>query len=83
MVMCALSVWGIGSMTKVHKIELFIVDGENYGIDEVVSTIQEQEICGSFPTVMGTKTVTVKWSDEHPLNQTKSCVEAARELFKD
>lgn len=69
---------------KVHKIEIVVIDFDNMGSEEVVSTIENQKYpnyCIS-PTVLNIISRDIgEWSDEHPLNNRFTYKEEISKLF--
>lgn len=59
---------------KVYKITLLVVDHDALGAAEVKSVIENTNYPNSCiaPTVIGTDTREVAWSDDHPLNNSKT-----------
>ncbi len=71
--------------TKVHKIEILVVDIDDVGAEEIKSVIKDQKYpnyCIS-PRVMMIQTVETEWSDDHPLNKWATMAQAYRDLFSD
>lgn len=68
---------------KVHKIVLFVVDGDDLGAPEVKSVIENQRYPNHCiaPRVMAVETQEVEWSDDHPLNNSDTKREAFARLF--
>jgi len=70
--------------TKVHKVELLIVDHDNVGADEIMDVIENQKYpnhCIS-PSVMSTETVEIDYHDGHPFNLTNKQTEEYERVFK-
>ena len=69
--------------TKVHKIEILVVDHNDVGIEEIkliVEGIHYPNRC-IWPTVLDVKTEEVDWNDNHPLNVLSTTKQAANKLF--
>jgi len=64
---------------KVYKVELLIIDHDDIGPQAVKDELEVSVYSNHciHPQVMDIKTKTVKWSDNHPLNQ------AYHDLFQD
>ena len=71
---------------KAYKIELLIIDFENMGGNEIVDVIENANYpndCIS-PCVKDIKCVDIgEWSDDHPLNSSKTSDKEYKRLFKD
>lgn len=53
---------------KAYKIELLVVDYEDYGKDEIVRILESQR--NIYPTAMKVVEADIgEWSDDHPLNK--------------
>lgn len=70
---------------KAYKLELIVVDYDDFGEDEIVSTIEDScENWGGI-VVMVTKVASAEigeWSDDHPLNHKHTAAEYIKEKFK-
>lgn len=68
---------------KVHRIVLLVVDHDNLGIEDVKSVLESTRYPNRCiaPKVMQTETREVRWSDEHPLNASKTRDDAFYRLF--
>jgi hypothetical protein len=75
----------VSKKTKVYKIELFIVDGDNIGEDEVRLTIEHTHYPNHSidPTVVSIVSREVEWGDDHPLNKESTFLQAYKELFNE
>lgn len=58
---------------NIYKVELLIVDLEQYPEDELLSTLPGH--------VKSVKKVEVDWSDDHPLNKPETCESEYERLF--
>jgi hypothetical protein len=70
---------------KVHAVMLFIVDHDNLGADEIQEVLENQRYPNHCirPSVMRIDTREVEWTDQHPLNVTRTMRSAFEELFTD
>jgi hypothetical protein len=66
---------------KAYKIELFVMDFENLGDDEVTRIIESSKYINA--EVISFKTAEVEWEDDHPLNSHNTFTEAYNNLFLD
>ncbi len=68
---------------KVHAVTLLIVDHDDIGEGEIRSVIENQSYPNDCigPRVMRVDTRTVEWTDQHPLNVTRTMRSAFEELF--
>jgi len=66
-------------MTKLFKVELFVVDHENLGDDEIRLLLESEEYL--MPHVMKMESVRVDWTDDHPLNNFGTMALAYHDLF--
>lgn len=67
----------------VHKLEVYVLDTENWGIDNVV--IEMEQIDYFSATVKTQETIEIdddEWSDDHPLNNGNISLEKFRSYFK-
>jgi len=65
---------------KAIKIEVVVVDFESYGADEIASMISGHRDLLSM--VISKQEVDIgDWTDDHPLNQDSTGIDAARLLF--
>ena len=70
-------------MTKVHRVEILIVDHDDLGADgirQVLESTRYPNHCIS-PQVAAVQTREVDWTDGHPLNQKRSWRAAFAALF--
>lgn len=69
--------------TKVHRIELLVIDHDDLGADGVRSVLENARYPNRCinPDVKRVETREVEWSDEHPLNYRDTADAAYRELF--
>ena len=70
---------------KVHAVVLLVVDHDDIGAREIQVVLENQRYpndCVS-PRVMHVDTRTVEWTDQHPLNSTRTQRAAFEELFGD
>ncbi len=70
-------------MTKVYKIVLMVVDHDELGEAGVREVLENQRYPNRciMPRVMDTETREVEWSDEHPLNNTRTSKDVFGEMF--
>lgn len=69
---------------KVHKLEVFIIDFDNLGIDEIVTVIDNTRFANDSiaPRVLTTKTVDIgEWDDDNPLNRKATQKQEIDRLF--
>lgn len=70
---------------KAYKIELFIIDTDRVGEEEIIKTIENARYpnrCIS-PKVKGVKSVDIgEWDDDHPLNQRDTADAEYKRLFE-
>jgi hypothetical protein len=68
---------------KAHKLEVLILDFDDMGADDVVSTLENQSFPNDciWPNVMAITSREIEWSDEHPLNRPETIAQAFQELF--
>lgn len=74
----------VAVVTKVHRVELLVVDHDDLGADGVAEVLEHTKYhnrCIS-PNVKRVETAEVEWSDDHPLNHTSTEDAAYRELFE-
>jgi len=71
------------SRTKVHRVEVLIVDTDDVGADGVRELLEHTRYPNRAisPQVMAVETREVEWTDEHPLNRTATAEDAYRALF--
>jgi hypothetical protein len=71
------------SMTRVYKLEVLIVDHDGIGPEEAVAVLENARYPNRCinPRVAVTEERSVEWSDEHPLNDTRTWREAFAEMF--
>lgn len=70
-----------GPKTPVYKFEVYIVDFDHLGADEVQSILENAEdMIGTTVVHLGTKKV--EWHDDIDLNQIDQCEEAFQKLFE-
>lgn len=71
---------------KVHKVELYIVDFDEVGgqnIREIIENVSYPNRCIS-PNVVEIQTRDIgPWDDEHPLNKRATATEEYRRIFKE
>jgi len=70
--------------TKVHKVELLIINTDNVTEESIITVIENARYpnhCIS-PSVKHIETREVDWDDDHPLNKSETCEEAYRKLFE-
>lgn len=53
-------------MTKLHRVELIVVDGEGYGINDIMDSLPNRHF--QF-RLLSSDTVEMEWSDDNPINQ--------------
>jgi hypothetical protein len=70
---------------KVHAITLLIVDHDDLGAGEIRTVLENQSYPNDCirPRVMRIDTREVEWTDQHPLNSTRTQRSAFEELFAD
>jgi hypothetical protein len=62
-----------------HRLEVYVLDFENYGIDEIKSVFRNLD---SFYSVADHQTTTItEWTDDHELNKMKCTLETRRKYF--
>lgn len=67
-------------MTKVYKIELFVVDHEGFGIDEISADLNAHPYL--HLQVLTHQSVDIgQWHDQHPLNYTSTAPAEIKRLF--
>ena len=69
---------------KVSKIELYVIDFDQLGVDEIVNTIQNASYPNDciWPHVIGSSEVDIgEWRDDHPLNVAKTAKQEIERLF--
>lgn len=68
---------------KVHAVTILIVDHDDLGAQEIQNVLENQNYPNDCirPCVMRVDTQTVEWTDEHPLNGTRTMRAAFEELF--
>jgi len=69
---------------KVYKVELMIIDFDGLGANEIQSVIENQKFPNRciFPDVMDISERDIgEWSDDHPLNNTRTSASEYRKLF--
>lgn len=69
---------------KVHKLEIFIIDHDNLGIDEIVTVIDNTRFSNDCinPRVISSQTVDIgEWSDDNPLNRKATQKQEIEKLF--
>lgn len=69
---------------KVHRVVLMVVDDDDVGADGVKSVLENQRYPNHCinPLVASCSTISVKWSDEHPLNR-EGWQQAFEKMFQD
>lgn len=65
---------------KVHKLEVLVYDFENYGIDEYVVALNQNNDYHMRVLDYQTKEIG-EWSDAHPLNHPETLMEYVDEIF--
>lgn len=71
--------------TRVHRVELLIIDFDNLGASEITTVIECQKYpnrCIS-PEVKGITTKEIEWTDDHPLNNRNTSDVAYKQLFEE
>lgn len=70
-------------MKKIHKVTLLIVDDDDLGAASVKDEIENTNYPNDCirPTVMEIDTREVVWSDDHPLNNSRTMLAEFRRLF--
>ena len=70
---------------NVYKVELYVVDFDGLGEDEVVSVLQNTKYPNRCidPYVKHIDSRKVEWSDEHPLNNIHRRDSELEDLFED
>lgn len=69
---------------KVYKLEVMIIDFDRIGAPEAVSALENANYpndCIS-PNVMLVQQAEIEWSDNHPLNNSDTILEAYNDLFR-
>jgi hypothetical protein len=68
---------------KAYKLEVLILDFDDIGPDEVISTLENQSFPNDciWPSVMAITSREIEWSDDHPLNKPETAVMTFQELF--
>ncbi len=69
---------------KAYKIELIVVDHEDFGEEEIVSVIEDScENWGGIGVMVNkvTSAEIGEWSDDHPLNNQDSSIKYIKENF--
>jgi hypothetical protein len=69
--------------TKVHKVELLIVNTDNVTEESIISMIENARYPNHCidPQVKHIETREVDWNDDHPLNKQATSEAAYQELF--
>ncbi len=66
---------------KAHKIEVVVLDFEDYGVDEYINIISNHRHLSA--SCLENKTVDIgEWSDDHPLNNRKTHEAESTRLFE-
>ncbi len=71
-------------MMKVHRVTLLIVDHDDLGVDALTNVLEDARYpnrCIS-PTVLAVETREVEWTDDHPLNDTRTTPEQYAAIFE-
>ena len=70
--------------TKVHRLEVMVIDLEGLGAQGVKDALENTSYPNHciYPEVIAIDTREIEWSDNHPLNNSYTYLEAYRELFK-
>ena len=63
-----------------HRLEIFVIDFENYGIEEIKRNFNRMDCFGVTIGEHQTTTIPV-WTDDHELNKTKCTLETHRKYF--
>lgn len=66
---------------KLYKIEVYVIDHDNFGIDEVMECVAAADST-YISRVDGVEADIGEWSQDHPLNQSVTPVEEFRKYFK-
>jgi hypothetical protein len=69
---------------QVHKIELFVVDHDGLGGEEVRDVLENARYPNRciYPRVLSVDTRDIVWSDSHPLNRTSTADAEVERLFR-
>ncbi len=70
-------------MTKVHKLDVLIVDHDDVGIDEITRVLEDQKYPNwcIHPRIIGSAEAEVEWDDNHPLNRIGTRAAEIERLF--
>ncbi len=69
-------------MTKVYKIEILVVDHDDFGEKGIVDTLEDVRYPSINPTVLSVQERDIgKWDDSNPLNFSDKIVAEADRLF--
>ena len=64
-----------------YKIELLVIDHENYGEDDITDALQTVRYF--HPSILSVKEANIEeWNDNHPLNKRKPSKEILDQYFK-
>ena len=68
---------------KVYAVTLLVVDHDDIGPQKLQTVLENQSYANDCirPCVMRVDTQTVEWTDDHPLNSTRTMRAAFEELF--
>lgn len=71
--------------TQVHLVTLLIIDHDQLGAEGVKTEIENTRYANDCigPSVIGTVTREVDWTDDHPLNKARTQDRAILDLFGD
>lgn len=64
---------------KVFKVEMYVVDFEGMGEEEIKRVIEDGKYI--YPNVVHMESREVNWSDDHPLNKKSTCDAEYKRLF--
>ena len=66
---------------KAYKIELLVVDFENFPEDEIIYLLEN--VRHLYPSVMSIQSKEINdWDDDHPLNNRNTAKQAYKEMFE-
>jgi len=63
-----------------HRLEIFVVDFESYGLDELKNIFNNID-CYCLNIGESQTTIIPNWTDDHELNKTKCTLETKRKYF--
>ncbi len=65
---------------KMHKLEVYVVDFENVGVDDCISEIEQSRYLNYM--VLDAKTADIgEWDDDHKFNTRDTPLEEYRKVF--